>query len=257
MNYQSPILISELQNILVERCRKNPAYSLRTFAKSLALSPSYLSQIISGKRGFSAQTAEKILDHLDLDKKSKIKIFKELNGEMVNQSIESKYKKVDVDLFEEISDWYYYAILSLIETKDFKADVRWIAARLNVPLAIIKDAIHKLSKLNLLDTTNEQWKQKIPPIKVDNKYSTAATRKYQKNLIQKALESLENDPYEVRDATSCTMAIDPSLLPEARRRISLFRRKLMEDLESLSKSNQTEVYNLQLQFYPCTKVREK
>ena len=39
-----------LRNELERRCKANPAYSLRAFAKFLGVDPSFLSKVLSGKR---------------------------------------------------------------------------------------------------------------------------------------------------------------------------------------------------------------
>lgn len=45
---------------LARRQSRNLRYSLRAFARDLQLSPSFLCQILSSKRGFSSKSAERI-----------------------------------------------------------------------------------------------------------------------------------------------------------------------------------------------------
>src|SRR6185369_17167104 len=97
--------------------------------------------------------------------------------------------------------------------------------------------------------------QKVPPIKVSMSRTTAATRAFQRTLIEKALDSQANDPFEIRDIAACTMTISPKLIPVAREKIASARRKLMLELEELSIGQKTEVYNLNTQLIPLTKVR--
>ncbi len=42
-----------LQSELIRRCKINPKYSIRAFARTLKLEPSELSKILNGKRGIS------------------------------------------------------------------------------------------------------------------------------------------------------------------------------------------------------------
>src|SRR5690606_35734224 len=49
-----------LKEELASRCRQNPRYSLRAFARDLKLAPSRLSEILSGKQGLSRAAAEKV-----------------------------------------------------------------------------------------------------------------------------------------------------------------------------------------------------
>ena len=55
-----------LQNELINRCEKNPNYSLRAFAKSLDIGPSALSQIVRGKRKLTKKMTLRLADRLDI-----------------------------------------------------------------------------------------------------------------------------------------------------------------------------------------------
>ena len=55
-----------LQEELAKRCARNPRYSLRAFARYLALDHSTLSQLLRGRRRFTARTVERIGKRLAL-----------------------------------------------------------------------------------------------------------------------------------------------------------------------------------------------
>src|SRR5438128_1427996 len=61
---QPDLLSSDYKTILKEelaaRCRQNPRYSLRAFARDLKIAPSRLSEILNGKQGLSRPAADKI-----------------------------------------------------------------------------------------------------------------------------------------------------------------------------------------------------
>jgi uncharacterized protein (TIGR02147 family) len=75
-------------------------------------------------------------------------------------------------------------------------------------------------------------------------------KRRQKQILEKALEALENDPIETRSMTGMTMAIDPSKIPEAKKLISEFNRKMSKFLETGKKS---EVYELQISLFSLQK----
>lgn len=54
-----------------ERCRNNPHYSMRAFARDLKLSPASMSYIMNGKNGMSATTAKRVADALGLNDQEK------------------------------------------------------------------------------------------------------------------------------------------------------------------------------------------
>jgi uncharacterized protein (TIGR02147 family) len=244
-----------LSQELTKRCQRNPRYSLRSFAQFLGITPSALSMILSGKRNVSKKAAQQIVEALALPPQLKVAFLygcgKHSDLNFQEEDLSNNYQKLALDTYEIISDWYHFAILSLIETKDFQPKLAWIASRLGITLAEVKTAVERLVRLGILDVSETKWKQTTKPIKVENTVSTAATRKHQRQMIEKALESLEHDPMDIRDMSSMTLAMDPKLVPTALKEIRKFRRKLTKMLET--SAPQTEVYHLAIQLYPVSK----
>ena len=81
----------------------------------------------------------------------------------------------------------------------------------------------------------------------DKQRTQAALVKWQKELREKAIQSLLTDPIEKRSMTSITMAIDPDKLSEARKYIDEFQEKLASHLESDEKK---QVYQLTVSLFP-------
>src|SRR5688572_26470320 len=67
-----------LKKELSLRCQRNPRYSVRAFARALAMSPGALSQILSGKRLPSYKTSLKITKSLGLSPKDRHKFLHSL-----------------------------------------------------------------------------------------------------------------------------------------------------------------------------------
>lgn len=55
-----------LKEELQRRASKNPAYSLRAFARDIGLTNSHLSMTLSGRKRISAETAEQIAQRMNL-----------------------------------------------------------------------------------------------------------------------------------------------------------------------------------------------
>ncbi len=109
-----------LQNELISRCRINNQYSLRSFAKFLGIEPSALSQILRGKRTLTRKMAIRLSNKLDINP-AKLGQFKEIKDN--NQ--QGPFSELTADLFQVISDWYYFAILELMQTENFQNDPKW------------------------------------------------------------------------------------------------------------------------------------
>lgn len=239
-----------LRFTLSERCAKNPQYSIRAFAKSSGISHTVLSLVLSGKRKLSKAATQKLADYLELNPRERINLTKS-----TKTYSDADFQDLSLDTFEIISDWYHYAILSLLQLPDAKFEAKWIASKLGIKVLSAKLAIERLQKVGLVEETSPGvWKQSGKPIKIDNKTSTAATKKFHKQLLARASESIDKDSVDIRDFSSITFVLDPSQIDYAKNRLRDFRRQLMNELEAIGQPS--AVYNMTIQLYPVTQTKE-
>lgn len=239
-----------LRQTLAQRCAKNPQYSIRAFAKSSGISHTVLSLVLSGKRKLSKKATQILADYLELSSQERMNLLK---AEKVIGTTD--FQDLSLDTFEVISDWYHYAILSLLELPNAVFEAKWIAKQLGIKVLSAKIAIDRLKKLKLVELDSAGlWKQSGNPIKIDNKISTAATKKFHKQLLTRASESIDKDAIEVRDFSSITFTLDPNQMEYAKNRLRDFRRELMRELEAMGEPS--AVYNMTIQLYPVTPIKE-
>jgi uncharacterized protein (TIGR02147 family) len=239
-----------LQHELTRRIQMNPRYSLRAFSKALGMSHTVLSLVLSGKRPLSKQSLQKVGAIFSIDPQTMDRFSKKKSVEAAEQRAEVAARQLSLDTFALVSDWYHYAILSLLETDRTDLDPTWISRRLGITTTEARSAIERLLRLELIAQVDGVWKQVGGPIRIDATLGTAATRKFQKQLLEKAMFSLENDAPELRDVSSITFAFDPGRLAEVAQEIRKFRREFCERQEKLGQPQ--EVYNLTVQFYPVS-----
>ena len=254
---QEPFVAALLRDLLSRKLQKNPQFSLRAFARSLDVSHTLLSLVLSGKRKPSRDLTLKIIAKLNLTENSKNMVMESLDAQEVAQVAQEKNKhQISLDQFSLISEWQHYAILSLLEVPNAKLDPIWIGKRLGISSLLARVAIERLQRMEIIEEVSKGvWKQKIGPIVVENKVSTSSTRKFQRQLMKKAVDSLENDPIELRDFSNITFAMNPKHIPYALQKIREFRRKLCNELEVFG--DQTEVYNLSVQIFPLSQKEKK
>lgn len=237
-----------LQEELVLRCNRNPAYSLRSFAKSLDVSPSFLSKILNGQRRITDQTFKKIATNLNLDP-STLETF-----EVSENESDTPLRNLQLEYFKIISDWYHYALIELTNLDGFKNSPDWIASKLGITVNQAKAAIDRLLMLELLEIKNG----KLRPTSggnttTNNAFTDLAFKKMQDELLQKAIHSLWNEEMDRRDHTSISMAINPEDIPEVKERLKQTRREICKFLERPQKKKPTQVYNLSLSFFALSK----
>ena len=242
-----------LQRELIERCRKNGNYSLRSFARALQMDPSTLSQILRGRRTITRKTTVQVAERLGLDPQQLRKFTGESReAKSAQPQPAQSAQELTLDAFHIISDWYHYAIFELVTVTCFKPDSRWIAKKLGLSVSEINIAVERLFRLELLTRDAKgKWVQGSPLITTTgNPMSAVAFRKHQAQILQKAAEALESVPIEERDNSGVTMAIHRRRIPEAKARIKKFRRELCDFLQQ--DADRDSVYQLAVAFYPFT-----
>ena len=247
-----------LQNELLRRCEKNPAYSLRGFARTLGCDVATLSKMLKGQRGIGRITIENLGSRLGLNP-NEITAFitKGKKGKRVNKGQDSvgiDYQQLTMDSFKVIADWYHYGILELMRVDHFRPDPKWIAKSLGITVSEVNIAVERLKRIELLEiTTAGEWIDLTSGTSTTtgNPFTAAAFKKLQRQVLEKAITALDEVPFEERDQSSVTMAIDSSLLPEAKEKIKVFRRDLGKFLSRGEKRD--SVYQLGVSLYPITK----
>lgn len=235
-----------LKGELTRRCQLNHRYSLRAFARTLGVSPANLSLVLNRKRAPSKKTIERMLTRLPLEP---------IQREWISQSQSSVQpdlvENTEFEVIETVSTWLSFAILSLLKTKDFRSDFRWVATRLSVSVHEVKTSVEALRAAGFLEISKKGWKRSPNGIRLKNLVPTAVSQNFQRQLITKALDSMENDPVEIRDLTSVTFAMSAQKMEIAKTEIRKFRLKMAELFEDEGKA--TDVYNLTVQLAPATK----
>lgn len=261
-NYRS-YLTQELER----RCRRNPIYSQRAFAKDLGLSSAGLSHVMNGRYGLSKASATKIARKLSLDPIQKeyfctlVEAAHSRNKKQREAAakklldFKASYKYLSLDSFKIIADWYHLAILELANTKSFDPAPGIIAKRLKISLSDVTTALERLERLGMII-----WKD--GKIQTTGYFHTnpegvpsEAVRKFHSQMLSNAQESLQSTPVQEREFASLTLSFDPHDLPEAKKMIQEFQDQF-ENKFSHAK-NKTEVYGLNVQFFGLSQKQSK
>ena len=259
----------KLRETLAARVERNPQYSLRAFSKALGLDPSTFSQLLSGKRFPSLRLAEKLFQRLDFSPLEMKEALQSIAEAKTNAGLKrispalrhllspaagsssAPSRDLSIDIFKIISDWYHFAILELIFTQNFNSEPTSIADALGISLAKTNAALERMLELELIEIVNGKIvRRETQLMSADQHLTTAAHRRRQKQVLEKSIESLENDPIEIRNHTAMTFAIDAKKIPEAKKKIAKFTQEMTQFLES---GVRDQVYEMTINFFPLQK----
>ena len=264
-----PFYIKKLKTELSERIDRNPRYSVRAFAQMLGIESSALSQILRGKRAISIRVANRIFGKLNFSPEEKAEFLTSLGqtkragglkriSPLLRQALgpendPEKPRDLTGDVFRLISDWYNYAIFELTRVEGFESHPKWIASELGITETEAQLAIDRMRELELLEVVDGKLRKTTGSLAtVDRSVTSAAHRRRQKQILLKSMESLENDPIEIRNHSGITMAIDPDRISEAKDKIQKFQSEMAR---FLVKGRRRRVYELSVGLFPLSKTK--
>lgn len=255
-----------LKEVLAEKVRKNPSYSLRAMASQLDLSPSTLSEVLKGKRNISTERASAVAKRLGFSKeqkeffcllvefeKSKSLERKTDIAEMIQAKLpRAQFYDLQVDSFRSIADWYHSAIVELTEIKGFKMNADAIAKALGISSIEAEAALSRLKRLKLLvEKSNGDVKKASGHWLVESHQPNEALRRFHRQMLEQAIESLESQSPQEKLIRTETLAINPKDLKKVEKLMDeFFERVLAICAHSSSKSH---VYHLSSQFFRISK----
>ncbi len=257
-----------LQEELEKRLRRNPQYSLRSFAKDLGVSNALLSDVLRGKCGLSLKRAITISDRLGMSHQRKEWFCSSVESlharsqgrktialARLKKLIESKasnvrMKSLSHEEFSVVSEWYAFAILELMKMKEAPADPRWFARRLNISDYLAKSAIERFTKMNVIEMRNGRWHVLSEVIETPVNFSGEAIRHHHDQFLQLSIQALYSQPKEERDFRGLTIKCNKSSIESVRSRLKQFLIEL--DLELSQDPEADHVYRLSTQFFRLT-----
>lgn len=252
--------VAKLQEEFSKKQRKNSAFSLRAFSKHLDLPSAVVSEIFSLKRGLPIKHAEKVASKLELSPLERKRFLESVYMKKValrNLALK-KVSKEDYETLDNeknyaiLSEWEYFAVLSLIKTANFEAKSEWISSRLNISTIRAKVVWKNLLDSNLIKKGEDGvFKRSSKILTSTFDVSSQAIRQGHKEAMEIGIEKIDTIPIKDRFYSSSTIAINKKKLGEAKDLVREFREKLTYLLEE---KNADEVYQFAFQLYPLTKL---
>lgn len=259
-----------LKEALAERANGREGYSLRSFSGKIGVSNSFLSEVLNSKKSLSVELAFKIAVKLDLTEaetqylcflvqleQEKDPTFREeLSKRLTALNPKRKGHDLSVDLFKAISDWYHFAVLELTYVSGFKLDAQSAASKLGISKLEAEIAIERLLRLELLEKTGTgKYRKTHSYVIAQSQIPNGALKIYHKQILEKAIESLQTQAPKERISATDIVPIDSKYLPEIDRLSQEFSSSVMRLSEKSSVKN--NVYALSVHFFNLTQSKEK
>ena len=144
---------SIIKRYLERKKENNNAYSNRAFARDMGLSPTFISNILTGKKTLPFKHLEKVITILNIDQAEAHELKEcyspvNLSSIEVNSSPNKKdWKLATRDQLKVLSKWYYLPMIDLVTCENFEGD---FAGALNISPLEADSVLAELIDLGLL-----------------------------------------------------------------------------------------------------------
>lgn len=246
----------------------NPSFSYAVWANKLGVkSAATLHMITNGQRSPGKSLVDKLQRHLALNteesryfeilvnlKKHKAKVVPSLQlmKELEDRHPYKGFKLIEHDEFKLISNWYCWAILEMVNLKDFKEDPRWIVEKLEYPVSVdeIKEAMLTMERAGLIGRNrNGKMSRTTKPLTTASDSGAEAIKNYHIQNLKNTIESVNKHTSHERNLESLTLAMPDSDMPEAKKMI----RKFVDDFcRRFDNPKASKVFHMGVTLIPLT-----
>lgn len=242
-----------LSQFFNKRRAKNSQYSVRAFARDIGISSGRASEFLRGVSIPGPLLSQRIVTALRLTENQKqqlnLLIASHLSVRKSRKNSEA-YQLADKE-FTLLPDWQHFAVLNLLNTAKAQPSVPWLADRLGLAEGAVEDSLEKLNLAGLVSEKDGFYKATHQHLSSTNTVPSEALRNYHRQMIQRALWSIDNVPMELRNVTSIMMTANPSNLYKLKVLTNEFKQRAAE---LFGEGETTDVYNLCIQIFPATVV---
>ncbi len=246
-----------------EAKKERPFFSIRFISHRIGINPGYILKVFQGKVHLGVKNIAPFAEILGL-KGQEREYFEELVhfGRAKNENeIENRFERLHAikgirlrtvadGEAEFYQNWHTMAIRALISIYPFNGkNYREISACLCPPVTVpqARKSIALLERLGMIKK-NEQGIFQLTDrfISTGEKWMSPIIKKYQRAILELAIESLEKQDKSLRDISTVTMTFSRNCLPALRERVLKFRQELLSMSEAVTSGDCVMQVNIQV-----------
>ena len=257
-----------LDDWFAARKEANPRYSHRAFSRrSGQKSPSFLKDLIEGRRNLTPATLPGVITALGLDT-SEASFFGALvQLEQADTAAEQQEawdhiaatrrfleaRRIEGEGFAYLSRWYYPAIRELARIPGFRADPGWIRHRVHPTLTVrqVEAALESLKTLGVRGEGDGKLESREATLTTPREVAGLAVHNYHQGMLDRAKSAIDAFDPDDRHFLAVTATVPRSLLPTLKAELNALQARLC-DLCDSAKDDAEEVVQINLHFFPLT-----
>jgi uncharacterized protein (TIGR02147 family) len=240
------------------------AFSLRSLARRVEVSPSFLSRILSGQKPVPYPLLLRLESALDIEpevfasirlahqlEESSAVVARKGKAEMITQLAD--WDLATPEAIGVLRQWYFIPILEFTRLQGYDGKAETIAKYLRLPLPTVEQAVKELTSLKLLVEEDGLLVKTRRKLRIGSGKPNPDIRRYHSAMLERArreLLSASPEDFEKRLMTGITLSGTPEKIAKAKQKLAECLHEIANDLIS---EQGTEVYHLAAQLFPLTK----
>ncbi len=260
-----------LSDVFTKRTKKNPAYSLRSFAKSLNVSISWLSDFLNSKKGISRERAEHIAILLGLTPRKYQRFIQSAEAEFARNRVarvraqrllKSKFLQhpyIDVDQanWELIASWKNFAVMEILKLEHQPCSVESIQKLLGLSLFEAQSCLGVLQRCNIVSFSKGAWTLNVSNTQTQSvKDGHLAIRKFHEGMLLAAQQALVANRPDERCSYGIVFAASDDALPHIQKRTEEFLKSLDSELDDMNFAK-NKVFGLAIHTFPLSISKDR
>jgi uncharacterized protein (TIGR02147 family) len=218
----------------------NPRYSLHAFSRDTGIAATRLSQILRGRQGLSAQSARKVAERLKLSprqaqaftlsveaqhSRSRVEREKARQQASALQAAHREIETMPATELEALSAWAYLAVLEGFHIAKLPKSVEGFSRFFGMDEKTTRQVLELLVRQGRILRRGNHYRLRLTRLGTTQDVPSFPLRNFAREMLQRAITSLESQQVEERDISTLTFAFPKKLLPEAKQRLIAFRRE--------------------------------
>lgn len=238
----------------LQRKTRNPRYSIRAFSRDLGISSGRINNYLNGSEIPGEKNLDRMITALKLPSKKAAALKKAAQtSRYLNRGLGFS-KALNEQEFSQISSWQTWSILTLFQASDFQPTVTWFTKKIGFSVSQVEKSLQQLEQVGLICKKNSFFELTCKNVTTTNDIPSESIRKFHKQFIKLAENSLDQVPIDQRDISSITMCVNPEKVAQVKELIWEFRSRVNSLMEDSTNSNQ--IYQLNIQLFPISQNLE-
>lgn len=252
-----------LKDFYADRKRSEEGFSHRVFCQRAGLSsPSYLREVIDGKRNLTDVTIPQFVRGLGLtdldarffgllvrfnqsvDPALKQQVLEQMRG--MRQKVDSAI--VPLDRYDYYSRWYHPVLRELacrrIWNDDWAAMARCVRPRIRMTQA--REGMELLERLGFLRREGKRWIQTDPVISTGGEVDSMAVRAGNRDYAKLGVVAIDEQPPSRRDISTVIFGLDASTYSQLKQEIREFKDRIARIVHDQPACERVMALNVQL-----------